>query len=99
MSVTIEKDAQNWTTIHVMGRFDYESHGSFREAYADGASCAGVIVDLSGANYIDSAALGMLLILREHVGNDTQRAIIRAARGQPLEVLSIAHFQRLFAFR
>lgn len=99
MSFRITKETTGWLTIEVQGRFDHARQSAFRQAYTDAGDCAGIIIDLSGATYIDSAALGMLLVLRERLGDDVQRAIIRGAAGQPLDALMIAHFHRLFTLQ
>jgi anti-anti-sigma factor len=96
MNVQIERAGDDWLNIRVWGRFDHSCAAAFRQACADGAACAGFTVDLGGASYIDSVALGVLLILREHVGNNLRRVIIRGAAGQPLEALNMAQFHRLF---
>lgn len=56
--------------IHVEGNFDFSVYRNFRDAYRDLPAGVPVDVDLSRATYIDSAALGMLLMLREHVGSN-----------------------------
>ncbi|MBF0508647.1 MAG: STAS domain-containing protein [Deltaproteobacteria bacterium] len=58
-------------TIAVTGRLDIMTHGDFVQAYTTGVeSVSKWIVDMSGTEYIDSSALGMLLILREKAGGD-----------------------------
>ena len=58
-------------TIKVNGRFDFSSHQEFRDAYEKVASSVDTYnVDLSGTSYLDSSALGMLLLLRDHAGGD-----------------------------
>ncbi len=61
-------------TIHVEGRFDFNCHQQFRRAYEGAAagSYTEYVVDLRGTEYIDSAALGMLLVLRESAGSATR---------------------------
>jgi anti-anti-sigma regulatory factor len=46
---------------------------------------------------VDSAALGMLLLLRDHAG-EASRVTISGSRGQPEQVLRIANFHKLFRF-
>jgi anti-anti-sigma regulatory factor len=53
------------------------------------------VIDMSAVEYVDSAALGMLLLLRDHAG-DASRVTIRGSRGQPEQVLRIANFHKLF---
>ena len=58
-------------TIGVEGRFDFRVYDSFRNAYADvGDSVEKYVIDLAAAEYMDSSALGMLLLLREFAGGD-----------------------------
>jgi len=83
-------------TIHVEGRFDFNCHQQFRRAYEGAAApVTEYVVDLRGTEYIDSAALGMLLVLRESAGNAT----VRIANSRPAvrKILQIANFNTLFA--
>ncbi|MEL6184454.1 MAG: STAS domain-containing protein, partial [Myxococcota bacterium] len=61
--MTIHTDRKdNEVTIAISGRFDFNAHREFREAVkavSDGARC---VVDLEKATYLDSSALGMLLL-------------------------------------
>ena len=60
-------DEGNKVTIAVAGKFDFQLYDEFRASYADTAG-DGVeyVVDLAETDYLDSSALGMLLLLREH---------------------------------
>ena len=83
-------------TIHVEGRFDFNCHQQFRRAYEGaGGSPTEYVVDLRGTEYIDSAALGMLLVLRESAGSATVR--ITNSRPAVRKILQIANFNTLFA--
>jgi anti-anti-sigma factor len=82
--------------IKVNGRFDFSCHGEFREAYSNAPSGTDFVVDMGAASYMDSAALGMLLLLREHVQQQGGRVSITNCRGQTYDVLQIANFHRLF---
>ncbi len=84
-------------SIRVQGRFDFAQQRVFRETYRD-VQDQGVeyVVDLSGASYIDSAALGMLLLLREHAEEHGGRVQIQNCNPDVRRVLEIANFQRLF---
>jgi anti-anti-sigma factor len=54
------------------------------------------VVDLQATDYMDSSALGMLLVLRERAGGD--RAQIRIVNCKPeiRRILDIARFGQLF---
>ncbi len=83
--------------ITIDGRFDFGLHQAFRNAYRDTPG-PGVEyhVDLSNTDYMDSSALGMLLLLREHAGNDQARVVIQGPSEPVRKVLEIANFQKMF---
>jgi len=84
-------------TISIDGRFDFTVHEDFRLAYENApAPATGYVVDLAHAEYVDSSALGMLLLLREHAGRTTTRVSIRNARPHVERVLTVANFHKLF---
>jgi len=81
------------TTLHITGRFDFRCVKDFQAALQHDS--ATWVVDLAAVDYIDSAALGMLLLLRERAKG--ARVAVRHLRGQPREVLMMAKFDRMFA--
>jgi anti-anti-sigma factor len=97
MSVTSElsQDEQQ-LTISISGRFDFASHQDFRNAYENRLNVRKYVVDLKGANYLDSSALGMLLLLRDHAGGE--RSQIRLVNGSAdvVKILAISNFNKLF---
>jgi anti-anti-sigma factor len=98
MSVTRSIDEKNnQVTIAIDGRFDFAQHKSFRDSYRDiKPGSKKFVVNLSGASYLDSSALGMLLLLREHAGGDNARVRITGYGDDVRRVLKIANFERLF---
>lgn len=97
MAITARHDALRGHVIDVSGRFDFSCHNEFRKAYSHVQPGESVVVDLQDANYVDSAALGMLLLLRDHVGSARLVGIVNSS-GQPDQVLRIANFHRLFRY-
>ena len=73
ISTQLSADGQE-LTIAIQGRFDFGAHQAFRDAYerVDGTPKR-YQVDLQGTTYLDSSALGMLLLLRDHAGGDHRR--------------------------
>ncbi len=58
--------------IRVAGRFDFSAHQEFRDAYESlDEQPDRYRVDMRDASYLDSSALGMLLLLRDHAGGDS----------------------------
>lgn len=83
--------------IRLSGRFDFSMHEEFKAAY-DGKIESGdtVVVDLAGVEYMDSSALGMLLLLREYLGEED--ADVRLINGSPeiRNILHVSNFEQLF---
>ncbi len=98
MSVTRRIDKQkSQVTIAVDGRFDFAQHKAFREAYRDIESKSmKFVVDLSEASYLDSSALGMLLLLRDYAGGNASQVVISGCGEDVRRVLKIANFEKLF---
>jgi len=85
---------QDTVTVHVSGRFDFRMIKDFQLLLVKDPRVW--IVDLASVDYVDSSALGMLLLLREQVRGDAQRVRLRGAHGQPRDVLLMARFDRMF---
>ena len=87
-------------TISIKGRFNFEMHYQFRSAYqeetVDKSRTRRFVIDLTGTEYIDSSALGMLLLLREEAGTTDSDIEIANARPEIRKILETANFQRLF---
>ena len=83
-------------TISVSGRFDFRAHQDFREAYERAGVLRRYVVDLRDTEYIDSSALGMLLLLRDHAGGDAADIRISHCSSDMRRVLSVSNFEQLF---
>lgn len=99
-NITVSHEAEQ-TTIAIKGRFNFEMHSQFRTAYqqtGDGGAegARRYIIELGGTEYIDSSALGMLLLLREEAGANEADIEIINARPEIRKILETANFQRLF---
>lgn len=81
--------------ISITDRFDFNIHKDLRSAYKDNPSNLNYVIDLKGASYMDSSALGMLLQLREHAGGSKTAVTISNADQNIREILRIANFDKL----
>ena len=90
----ISPDGQK-LTISVKGRFDFAKHQEFRESYENKALTA-VVVDLKEATYLDSSALGMLLLLRDHAGGEESDIRVVNSSSDVRKILAISNFDKLF---
>ncbi|MCW8931522.1 MAG: STAS domain-containing protein [Gammaproteobacteria bacterium] len=88
----------NVVNISVVGRFDFGSHKEFREAYRNAPSGGEneYIIDMSSTEYVDSSALGMMLLLREHAGGDQANVTIKGSRKEVKDILIVSNFDKLF---
>ncbi len=85
--------------ISVKGRFDFNMHREFRNAYektGKGIASPHYTVDLSSADYMDSSALGMLLLLRDYAGGEGAKISIVKCTPTIRNILEIANFTKLF---
>ncbi len=94
---TAVSDSGDQVTISVAGKFDFQLYDEFRASYADTAG-SGVryVVDLADTEYLDSSALGMLLLLREHAGGEASDIEISQASPEVKKILDVANFGKLF---
>lgn len=97
MSITSTKNGST-VTITINGRFDFSSHKEFREAYRNTpeGSANDFVVDMSATEYLDSSALGMILLLREHAGSEHADVSIINCRSEVKEILMVSNFDKLF---
>lgn len=83
--------------IKVTGHFDFSQHKAFRNAYDDHKDKVETcVVDLSQAEHMDSAALGMLLVLKESAETNKATVIISSPSDNIQSILSISKFESLF---
>ncbi len=100
MSIEVERSANGEEVkLYVSENFDFSQHKEFREAYRNEAPDAKYIVNLSNAKYMDSSALGMLLLLRKHAGGDSAQIVIEEIPVDVRKVLEVANFHKIFKLK
>jgi|TARA_B100000745_G_scaffold111602_1_gene71761 anti-anti-sigma factor len=84
--------------ITVSGRFDFSVHRDFRECYKE-LNHPGFEyrVNLQQTEYLDSSALGMLLLLKQHAEKNKGSIVIEEPSEPIRKILQIAHFERFMA--
>lgn len=89
----------NIAVIRPNERFDFHAYRSFRDAYElelAKPEVYGLVVDLQEVQYIDSAALGILLLLRDKAQTQGKTVELRNLRGIVRDVFEVANFHKLF---
>ena len=84
--------------IRMTGRFDTHCRMAFLEAaekaVADNA-CE-IQIDLGSVDYLDSTALGLLLLIRDKTKGLGKKVTLANAHGSVKQVLDIAKFDKIF---
>lgn len=98
MHTTLEQE-NGKAVVKLSGRFDFNSHREFRASYEGvlgDTNLREIAVDLAGVDYLDSSALGMLLLLRDKATAASKSVSLANCRGNVRQVLDIANFGKLF---
>lgn len=91
--------AEGTLSAHLSGQFIFSDHTKFREILnaAEDDTTQTIRIDFSGIEFIDSAGLGMLLLLRDICIKSGKRLILARPRGQVKKVFDISKFEHLFS--
>ena len=95
MSVSTETIGHKYI-VKLDGRFDFSIENDFRKAYEGVKPNHTFILDFSAVESIDSAALGMLLLLRDYAGGDSAKVELVSCCLEIKNILEISNFQKLF---
>jgi anti-anti-sigma factor len=90
---------QGKAVLTLNGRFDFNSHRDFRDGYDEALQNSDVKhleVNLNGVEYLDSAALGMLLLLKERAAAAHISLELHHCHGMVKQVLDVANFGKIF---
>lgn len=88
-------------TLRLPSRFDYSFHRQFGEMYTplvENSVCKELILDFSQVEYLDSSALGMMVLLQKKFSGNNRKIKIKGARGATEEILKMANMQKIFEF-
>lgn len=98
MNISVTTSGQV-ATIQMSGRFDYHVQNAFKGAYTpllQNPIVSDIEINLSGVDYLDSSALGMLLMLRDRVQVVNKNIVICKPSQTVAQILDIASFTKLF---
>lgn len=89
-------------TISMNGRFDFSAHRAFKDAYdplLHQKDITSLEINLADVVYMDSSALGMLLLLHERAQAVGKEIVLCRANSTVEQILDIANFGKLFTIR
>jgi len=92
----------NVARISMSGRFDFQVHREFKESYTpliDNVAVREIEVEMSRVDYLDSSALGMLMLLNERAKGANKAVSLLNTSGVVSQVLEVANFSRIFNIR
>ncbi len=85
--------------LQLEGAFVFGGHRDLRTVcrpILDNPNTQIIQLELSHVDYLDSSALGMMLLMKEKALSAGKEIQIKGARGIVLQVLEVAKFDRLF---
>jgi len=97
MAISVSESNDGKTiTVKLPNEFDFRAHKEFRDTHKNPKKGAQYILDFSKTEHMDSSALGMLLLMREELGNETANVRIVNCRENIKSLLEMASFHQLF---
>lgn len=99
MQITLRTDEKR-AIVRLAGRFEFNAHREFRDAVdsvLQKQDIDSVLIDLAEVQYLDSSALGMLLMLRDRASAAQKGLSLANPRGMVKQALEIARFDKLFS--
>jgi anti-anti-sigma factor len=88
--------------ISLQGRFDFSANPAFKKAYEpllQMIEISELEIDLGAVQYLDSSALGILLLLKERADKMGKTIALSNCQGTVKRILDIANFIKLFNIR
>ncbi len=93
------KHIENETcSIILNGRFTFSDNPKFRKILDDfkGGAVRNLVFDFSKVEFVDSAALGMLLIAKDEAEKGNIGLVLRGANGQVEKMFKVSKFDTIF---
>jgi anti-anti-sigma factor len=90
--------AQDDSTVSLSGELKFTDHAEFREMMNRllGTKDVPLVIELSRLTFVDSAGLGMLLIVREEADKARRRLTLRGPVGHVARMFQVSKFDKLF---
>lgn len=89
----------NAATIFLSGEFSFDAHREFKAAYINqlnNSKIGNIVVNLADVKYLDSSALGMLLVMRDYVKAAKKALVLSSPSPIAKRTFEIAGFEKVF---
>jgi len=85
-------------SVSISGEFTFSDNVAFRDLTARLLQMPGprIVIDVAQLAFIDSAGLGMLLIVRDEAEEVSRKLVLRGAQGQVQRMFAVTRFDTLF---
>ncbi|AIF81087.1 anti-sigma-factor antagonist [endosymbiont of Acanthamoeba sp. UWC8] len=95
------KEEEQGIKLKLTGKFTFTDNKAFLSFIEDtiAKNFNTLFIDLAGVDFIDSAALGILLLTRDKCANTNIKLILCSPEGQVKQMFKISKFDRLFDIR
>ncbi|MBV1776983.1 STAS domain-containing protein [Burkholderiaceae bacterium DAT-1] len=98
MTATVQIEGATGRLV-LTGQFDFSAHRDFRHACDQLLAqddVKEIVVDFESVDYLDSSALGMLLLLKEKASSGGRKLALANCKDAVRQVLEIACFGKIF---
>jgi anti-anti-sigma factor len=98
MNITTKQTGSE-TVLALSGRFDFNSHRDFRNSYEaalQNSATRTINLNMTQVDYLDSSALGMLLLLNEKARAANMEVVISDPPPSVRKIIEVANFSKIF---
>ncbi|MBF0284079.1 MAG: STAS domain-containing protein [Magnetococcales bacterium] len=89
-------ESSQQVVIHLPEEFNFKVQRAFRKTYEQYPPNRDFVLDFNEVKFVDSSALGMLLVFRDFCGGEQARVRISKPSSAVRNMLEIARFNELF---
>ncbi len=82
--------------LNLAGKFTFADNKVFNSILEEIQAYKKIIIDLANVEFIDSAALGILLLVRDKCDKTSTNLLLRNPKGQVKQMFDISRFSDLF---
>jgi len=99
--IVLSNDNRVLSFMSKYNHFNRSYFDEFRKTYEthDTEKITQYNINLDGTDYLDSSALGMLLVLRDFAGGDDSNIVIQNCSEEVQKIFSISSFTQLFTIQ